>query len=46
LAVDHGAPERLGDFDVKKLAARRIMTGDHCFGCTAGCGSSCKGVLV
>jgi len=46
LAVDHGAPDRLSDFDVSKLATRRIMTGKHCFGCTAGCGSSCKGALL
>jgi hypothetical protein len=25
---------------------RRIVTGDHCFGCTAGSGSSCGGTLV
>ena len=25
---------------------RRIVTGNHCFGCTAGSGSSCGGALV
>ena len=25
---------------------REILTGDHCFGCTAGAGSSCAGALV
>jgi hypothetical protein len=25
---------------------RRIITGPHCFGCTAGAGSSCGGALV
>jgi hypothetical protein len=25
---------------------RKILTGDHCFGCTAGAGSSCGGALV
>jgi len=29
LAVDHGAPDRLSDFDVDKLMTRRIMTGEH-----------------
>ncbi|MBI4169790.1 MAG: arsenosugar biosynthesis radical SAM protein ArsS [Acidobacteria bacterium] len=27
------------------LAGRRIATGKHCFGCTAGAGSSCSGAL-
>ena len=28
------------------LAKRTIRTGPHCFGCTAGCGSSCGGATV
>jgi len=27
------------------LAGRRIATGSHCFGCTAGAGSSCSGAI-
>jgi hypothetical protein len=27
-------------------SARAIVTGAHCFGCTAGAGSSCGGTLV
>lgn len=27
------------------LAGHRVVTGDHCFGCTAGSGSSCSGAL-
>jgi hypothetical protein len=27
------------------LAGSRIATGSHCFGCTAGIGSSCTGAL-
>jgi radical SAM/Cys-rich protein len=46
LPVNHGAPTRIRDFDPDKLARRRISTAGHCFGCTAGCGSSCGGVLV
>ena len=26
--------------------SRKINTGDHCYGCVAGTGSSCKGTLV
>lgn len=46
LPVDHGAPSRLRDFDLEALAGRQIVTGNHCFGCTAGRGSSCGGELV
>ncbi len=34
------------DFDPRSFAARRVTTGAHCFGCTAGPGSSCGGALV
>jgi radical SAM/Cys-rich protein len=36
----------LRDFNPDTWRTRRIVTGDHCFGCTAGCGSSCGGALV
>ncbi len=36
LPVDHGVPNHLKDFDPAALARRRIITGIHCFGCTAG----------
>ena len=32
--------------DVRILVDARIATGPHCFGCTAGAGSSCGGALV
>ncbi|KAF5407329.1 MAG: GTP 3',8-cyclase [Candidatus Udaeobacter sp.] len=35
----------LWDIDPNSLEARVIMTGDHCFGCTAGAGSSCGGAI-
>ncbi len=34
------------DFNPQQFLARSIVTGDHCFGCTAGCGSSCGGSLA
>jgi radical SAM/Cys-rich protein len=46
LPVNHGAPTHIRDFDPMILARRRIATGSHCFGCTAGCGSSCGGALL
>ncbi len=36
----------LWDVDPDKIDNREIMTGDHCFGCTAGAGSSCGGALM
>jgi radical SAM/Cys-rich protein len=32
--------------DVLELGGMRIATGAHCFGCTAGAGSSCGGALA
>lgn len=46
MPVDHGAPSSLANFNPDALRKRRIITGTHCFGCTAGCGSSCGGALV
>ena len=39
------APMNIRDFDIEALAGRSIATGRHCFGCTAGAGSSCGGAL-
>lgn len=44
--VDFDAPSHIDDFDRKTLLNRRIVTGNHCFGCTAGHGSSCGGSLL
>lgn len=44
--VNHGAPDTIWNFDFEKLARRSIVFGSHCFGCTAGAGSSCGGAVV
>ncbi len=36
----------LWDIDPVALVGREIATGHHCFGCTAGAGSSCGGALT
>lgn len=46
LPINHGAPDHITSFDMKMLKSRKIVTGEHCFGCTAGCGSSCRGALL
>ena len=43
LPTNHGAPDHISAFDMKKLTRRQIVTGNHCYGCTAGAGSSCQG---
>jgi radical SAM/Cys-rich protein len=39
-------PLHLWDLDPAAVENREIQTGNHCFGCTAGAGSSCGGALV
>ena len=34
------------DFDYTDLKNRNIVVNQHCFGCTAGEGSSCQGALT
>jgi radical SAM/Cys-rich protein len=46
LPVNHGAPDHIRSFKCDDLWMRRVVTGDHCFGCTAGAGSSCGGALA
>jgi hypothetical protein len=45
LTVNHGVDSTLSGFDLERLKKREIMVGDHCFGCTAGRGSSCGGEI-
>ena len=46
LPVDHGAPAHIRDFDPVQLNQRQITTRNHCYGCTAGTGSSCGGSVT
>ncbi len=46
LQWNDGRPLYLWEIDPEMIEGRAIATGDHCFGCTAGCGSSCSGALV
>src|SRR5437667_9214231 len=43
---NNGARVFLWDVDPANTENRQIMTGNHCFGCTAGAGSSCGGAIV
>lgn len=46
LPVTSKVPHHIEHFDQSVLSTRETMTADHCFGCTAGHGSSCGGALV
>lgn len=46
LPVTSKAPRHIKQFDHAALSSREIATANHCFGCTAGHGSSCGGALV
>ena len=46
MKVNHGAPSNIKAFDITRLCNRQIVTGIHCYGCTAGGGSSCGGAVV
>ncbi len=45
LTINHGSPSHISRFDIASLTGRRIKVGDHCYGCTAGAGSSCQGQM-
>ncbi len=40
------ARQHISELDLKRLADSPIATAAHCYGCTAGQGSSCGGALV
>jgi radical SAM/Cys-rich protein len=40
------APVTIDTVDFEQLSRRRIVTREHCFGCTAGGGSSCGGQIA
>jgi radical SAM/Cys-rich protein len=46
LGVSNELPQTIVDFEPERFATRPIITGPHCFGCTAGAGSSCGGAVV
>jgi radical SAM/Cys-rich protein len=46
MRVEAGVPRHVRDLAPEAMATRRIATAEHCFGCTAGHGSSCGGALA
>src|SRR2546427_9721495 len=45
LPVDGALPQTIHEFDLALLARRQVVTGLHCYGCTAGAGSSRGGAI-
>ncbi|RDV16205.1 radical SAM/Cys-rich domain protein [Pontibacter diazotrophicus] len=46
LKVEQGSPQHIRDFDAAALDERNVVLNQHCYGCTAGAGSSCGGETV
>ena len=46
MPVSNGEPRNVRDVSVEDLLDRDIETARHCFGCTAGSGSSCGGSIT
>lgn len=46
LAITEGENLPIWDLDLARFSQLPIRTAAHCFGCTAGAGSSCGGTLV
>jgi radical SAM/Cys-rich protein len=46
LPLEKSAPRSIFDWDFDAILNRRIVFADHCYGCTAGAGSSCGGATA
>ena len=46
LPLAAGLPRHIGELVAERLPWRTVATGEHCYACTAGHGSSCGGALV
>lgn len=42
----NGSASHVADFNMKELESRTIILNQHCYGCTAGAGSSCGGATT
>ncbi|WP_425391932.1 arsenosugar biosynthesis radical SAM (seleno)protein ArsS [Ekhidna sp.] len=46
LELKVNAPSHISEFDLASLTDREIILNQHCYGCTAGAGSSCGGATT
>lgn len=45
MQICNGRPLTIMDISINDLENWEVLAGDHCFGCAAGAGSSCRGAL-
>ncbi|MEZ4938195.1 MAG: arsenosugar biosynthesis radical SAM protein ArsS [Crocinitomicaceae bacterium] len=45
LKIPSNGIQKIEDINIENTLQRTVVTGNHCFGCTAGGGSSCQGAL-
>lgn len=46
MKISVNSSQHISNFDVQKIEKRNIRVNQHCFGCTAGAGSSCQGTVA
>ena len=46
METENGSPQHIKDWNLEALNDREIKTNQHCYGCTAGAGSSCGGATT
>ena len=46
IPISKKLPNKIHNFTPENFLGREIMTNSHCFGCTAGSGSSCGGAVA
>ena len=46
IGLSDNRKKHISEININQLAELKINTADHCYGCTAGSGSSCGGSLV
>lgn len=46
LKIDLEKGNHIDHFDLEKIQERNIIVNQHCYGCTAGAGSSCQGTVA
>ncbi len=46
LEVETSSSQHISQYNLEVLNKRNIVLGQHCYGCTAGAGSSCQGAIT
>jgi radical SAM/Cys-rich protein len=46
MKVENQSTQHVSEFKLEEIENRNILVNQHCFGCTAGAGSSCQGTVI